>query len=31
LFAFWISAKPTGESGGYPAAGGPQFSGPIDA
>ena len=31
LFAFWVSAKPTGESGGYPAAGGPQFSGPIDA
>jgi hypothetical protein len=30
LFAFWVSAKPTGESGGYPAAGGPQFSGPID-
>ena len=30
LFAFWISAKPTGESGGYPAAGGPEFSGPID-
>jgi hypothetical protein len=31
LFAFWVSAKPTGESGGYPAAGGPGFSGPIDA
>ena len=31
LFAFWVSAKPTGQSGGYPAAGGPQFSGPIDA
>jgi hypothetical protein len=30
LFAFWVSAKPTGESGGYPAAGGPEFSGPID-
>ena len=30
LFAFWVSAKPTGESGGYPAAGGPGFSGPID-
>jgi hypothetical protein len=31
LFAFWVSAKPTGESGGYPAAGGPGFSGPIDS
>jgi hypothetical protein len=31
LFAFWVSAKPTGQSGGYPAAGGPEFSGPIDA
>ena len=31
LFAFWVSAKPTGESGGYPAAGGPEFRGPIDA
>lgn len=31
LFAFWVSAKPSGESGGYPAAGGPGFSGPIDA
>ena len=30
LFAFWVSPKPTGESRGYPAAGGPQFSGPID-
>lgn len=30
LFAFWVSGKPTGESGGYPAAGGPGFSGPID-
>ena len=30
LFAFWVSARPTGESGGYPAAGGPGFSGPID-
>ena len=30
LFSFWVSAKPTGESGGYPAAGGPGFSGPID-
>jgi hypothetical protein len=31
LFAFWVSAKPSGQSGGYPAAGGPEFSGPIDA
>lgn len=31
LFAFWVSAKATGESGGYPAAGGPAFSGPLDA
>jgi len=31
LFAFWVSRKPTGESGGYPAAGGPGFAGPIDA
>ena len=30
LFAFWVSAKPSGESGGYPAAGGPGFSGPMD-
>lgn len=31
LYAFWVSEKPTGESGGYVAAGGPAFSGPIDA
>ena len=31
LYAFWVSVKATGESGGYPAAGGPSFSGPIDA
>jgi hypothetical protein len=31
LFAFWVSAKPTGESGGYPAAGGPGVLGPLDA
>jgi hypothetical protein len=30
LYAFWVSATPTGESRGYPAAGGPAFSGPID-
>ena len=26
LFAFWVSQKPSGESGGYVAAGGPGFS-----
>jgi hypothetical protein len=31
LYAFWVSAAATGESGGYPAAGGPEFSGPVDA
>lgn len=31
LYSFWTSAKPTGESGGYPAAGGPGFSGPVDS
>ena len=31
LFAFWVSAKPTGESGGYLAAGGPGFAEPADA
>ncbi len=30
LYAFWVSPWPTGESRGYPAAGGPEFSGPID-
>jgi hypothetical protein len=30
LYAFWVSATASGESGGYPAAGGPEFSGPID-
>lgn len=30
LYAFWVSRWPTGESSGYPAAGGPEFSGPID-
>jgi len=30
LYAFWVSAWPTGESGGYPAAGGPMFNGPVD-
>jgi hypothetical protein len=30
LYAFWVSAWPSGESRGYPAAGGPEFAGPID-
>jgi hypothetical protein len=30
LFAFWVSRAETGASGGYVAAGGPAFSGPID-
>jgi hypothetical protein len=30
LYAFWISVDTAGRSGGYPAAGGPEFSGPID-
>ncbi len=30
LYAFWVSPWPSGESRGYPAAGGPEFSGPID-
>ncbi len=30
LYAFWVSPWPSGESRGYPAAGGPGFSGPID-
>ena len=30
LYAFWVSPRPSGESRGYPAAGGPGFSGPID-
>ncbi len=28
---FWVSAGTGGQSGGYPAAGGPDFAGPIDA
>ncbi|MGB8166340.1 MAG: hypothetical protein WCF18_02545 [Chthoniobacteraceae bacterium] len=31
LYAFWVSKSPDGASGGYVAAGGPGFSGPIDA
>jgi hypothetical protein len=30
LFAFWVSRWPTGESAGFPAAGGPEFGGPAD-
>jgi hypothetical protein len=30
LYSFWVSPWPSGESRGYPAAGGPEFSGPID-
>ena len=30
IFSFWVSAGTTGHSGGYPAAGGPEFAGPID-
>ncbi len=31
LYAFWVSPRPSGESRGYPAAGGPGFSGPLDS
>jgi hypothetical protein len=30
LYAFWVSPWPSGESRGYPAAGGPEFAGPVD-
>ena len=30
FYAFWVSPWLTGESRGYPAAGGPEFRGPID-
>lgn len=30
IYAFWVSAKESGASGGYVAAGGPSFTGPID-
>jgi hypothetical protein len=30
LYAFWVSANAWGESSGYPAGGGPEFSGAID-
>ena len=31
LYSFWISPWPTGESRGFPAAGGPEFAGAIDS
>ena len=31
LFAFWVSPWPTGESRGFPAAGGPEFAGATDS
>ena len=30
IYAFWVSAEESGESGGYVAAGGPEFKGPRD-
>ena len=30
LYSFWVSRKPTGESGGYVAAGGPAYKGLKD-
>jgi hypothetical protein len=30
FYSFWVSRWPTGESGGFVAAGGPGFSGPTD-
>ena len=30
LYAFWVSSSASGASGGYVAAGGPGFTGPID-
>lgn len=30
LYAFWVSDTARGHSNGYPAAGGPEFSGPVD-
>jgi len=30
LYAFWVSADAKGASGGYVAAGGPGFAGPVD-
>ncbi|MCX6623912.1 MAG: glycosyl hydrolase family 32, partial [Acidobacteria bacterium] len=30
LYSFWVSPDPSGASGGYVAAGGPGFTGPVD-
>jgi hypothetical protein len=30
LYSFWVSAGDRGRSNGYPAAGGPEFDGPVD-
>jgi hypothetical protein len=30
LYSFWVSPWESGESGGYPAAGGPEFAGALD-
>ena len=30
LYAFWVTPDPKGASFGYVAAGGPDFSGPMD-
>lgn len=30
LYAFWVTDSRSGHSNGYPAAGGPEFTGPID-
>jgi hypothetical protein len=30
LYAFWVSASPSGASRGYVAGGGPAFRGPVD-
>lgn len=31
FYAFWVSPSAAGESRGYPAAGGPEFPGPVDS
>jgi hypothetical protein len=30
LYSFWVTTDPKGASGGYVAAGGPGFEGPVD-
>ena len=30
LYSFWVTGDPKGASGGYVAAGGPGFEGPVD-